>query len=106
MVIAEMCGFGEGQDMRGSILLLALAYAAPALAQDDNDEPAPIVVMGEQVERAERAADQARAITLRPSANNPLPRRYTPLCLKLFGIDENMVRPLPSVSARPSARWA
>ena len=47
----------------------------------------PIIVTGERAEQAERAAAQARAITLRPSGNNPLPRRYAPLCLKLFGID-------------------
>jgi len=69
------------------MLLVALAWATPVSAQADTDEQTPIIVTGERAEQAERAADQARAITLRPSADNPLPRRYAPLCLKLFGID-------------------
>lgn len=75
--------------MRRLIIPIALAFTAPAVAQDDADESTPIIVTGERAEQAERAADLARAITLRPSANNPLPRRYAPLCLKLFGIDAN-----------------
>lgn len=73
--------------MRRLMLLVALAWATPVSAQADTDEQTPIIVTGERAEQAERAADQARAITLRPSADNPLPRRYAPLCLKLFGID-------------------
>ncbi len=80
--------FGKGTDMRYLIFSLVLACGTPGLAQDDVEWSEPIVVTGERAEQAERAADQARAITLRPSANNPLPRRYAPLCLKLFGIDE------------------
>lgn len=73
--------------MRQLTMLIALACVSPTAAQQKVDGEAPIVVTGERAEQAERAADQARAITLRPSADNPLPRRYAPLCLKLFGID-------------------
>lgn len=73
--------------MRSFIVPIALACGHPAVAQDNVDDAAPIVVTGERAEQAERAADLAQAITLRPSANNPLPRRYAPMCLKLFGID-------------------
>lgn len=79
--------YGKRVDMRRLMLLVALAWATPVSAQADTDEQTPIIVTGERAEQAERAADQARAITLRPSADNPLPRRYAPLCLKLFGID-------------------
>ena len=79
--------YGKRVDMRRLMLLVALACAAPVSAQVNTDEQTPIIVTGERAEQAERAADQAPAITLRPSADNPLPRRYAPLCLKLFGID-------------------
>lgn len=73
--------------MRRWTVLLALVCMSPAAAQQNVEGEAPIVVTGERAEQAERAADQARAITLRPSADHPLPRRYAPLCLELFGID-------------------
>ncbi len=79
--------FGKRIEMRRLMLLIALVWAAPVSAQENVDRETPIIVTGERAEQAERAADQARAITLRPSADNPLPRRYAPLCLKLFGID-------------------
>ena len=61
----------------------AITSPAPCNASD----PASIVVVGSRAEQAEAAADQAKSITLRPTADNPLPRRYASICVKLFGID-------------------
>lgn len=48
----------------------------------------PIIVTGQRAELAATAADQAVAITQRPPTDVPLPRRYAPVCVKLFGIDQ------------------
>lgn len=55
-----------------------------------SDQPnAPIVVTGNRQEEAEQAADQAKAITLRPPANKPLPRFYDPVCVNVFGLESD-----------------
>ena len=52
-----------------------------------SSDPTAIVVVGSRAEQAEIAADQAKAITLRPPVDNPLPRHYERICVKVFGID-------------------
>ena len=66
-------------------LLLASAVSTSVIAAQDN--PSPIVVVGNRAEQAEVAATQAKTITLRPTVDSPLPRRYEPICVKLFGIN-------------------
>lgn len=68
-----------------SFLVATSAIASPA--PSNASDPASIVVVGSRAEQAEAAADQAKAITLRPPVDNPLPRHYERVCVKLFGID-------------------
>lgn len=73
-----------------SFLIAFLLSAAPnsAKLQDEVSEDAsPITVTGQRAELAAMAADQAVAITQRPPTDVSLPRRYAPVCPKLFGID-------------------
>ncbi|WP_309753830.1 hypothetical protein [Novosphingobium sp.] len=75
-------------------LPLVLMGESAALAQADaqlsaSDEPATITVTGNREKRAEAAANQAKAITPKPSGDVPLPRHYAPLCVVTFGIDPN-----------------
>ncbi|MFN3515626.1 MAG: hypothetical protein ACK4YM_00505 [Novosphingobium sp.] len=63
----------------GGVSSLALAGATPS-------ESESIVVLGDRAEQAGLAADQALAITMRPGVDYPLPRRYGPICVKVFGI--------------------
>ena len=71
-----------------TVLALAAATWAGAIsAQEGANGTSPIVVIGNRAEQAEIAANQAAAITLRPPIDTPMPRRYAPICVKLFGID-------------------
>ena len=63
------------------------AASAQEQSQNSASDPAAIVVVGDRAEQAEIAADQAKVITLRQPIDNPLPRRYAPICVKVFGID-------------------
>ena len=63
------------------------AASAQEQTQNSASDPAAIVVVGNRAEQAEIAADQAKVITLRQPIDNPLPRRYAPICVKVFGID-------------------
>ena len=66
--------------------LLWVVSADPALAQVATSEPT-ITVTGKRAEQAEVAANQAKEITLKPSGDVPLSHYYSPLCIKVFGID-------------------
>jgi len=67
---------------------LAIAtWAGATLAQAPRNELDAIVVTGNREQQADTAAQQAKAVTLKPLADNPLPRFYAPLCVKVFGID-------------------
>ncbi len=70
-------------------VLAALGGIATAqeAKHDSATDGGSIVVVGNRAEQAEIAADQAVAITLRPSDEFPLARRYAPICVKLIGID-------------------
>lgn len=70
-----------------SVALTIAAWAGATPAQATGVEPAAIVVTGNREQQAEVAAQQAKAVTLKPLADNPLPRFYAPLCVKVFGID-------------------
>ena len=70
-----------------AVLALMLIAPAGAYAQPVGAADPVIVVVGSRAEQADIAASQAKAITLRPPVDNPLPRRYAPICVKLFGID-------------------
>lgn len=74
---------------RTALALVVASLATASIAQDGGSPSDSIVVIGKRSEQAEVAAEQAKDITLKPTANNPLPRRYAPICLKLFGIDPN-----------------
>ena len=71
----------------GSFVLLVLGSSIASSVHASSGDPAPIVVVGDRANQAEIAATQAKSITLRPTADNPLPRRYASICVKLFGID-------------------
>lgn len=68
-------------------LVALLAGIGPARAEEPGDDPATIVVTADRLKQAEISADQARTITLRPPIDTPMPRRYSAVCLRLFGID-------------------
>ena len=70
-----------------ALVLAAVMSASVIAAQDEASSPGSIVVIGNRAEQAEIAANQAAAITLRPPIDTPMPRRYAPICVKLFGID-------------------
>lgn len=70
-----------------SLALAIATWAGAALAQAPRNEPDAIVVTGNRERQADTAAQQAKAVTLKPLADNPLPRFYAPLCVKVFGID-------------------
>ena len=69
------------------LVLSASIWAGAISAQEGANGTSPIVVIGNRAEQAEIAANQAAAITLRPPIDTPMPRRYAPICVKLFGID-------------------
>ena len=69
------------------LVLAAMTWACVVAAQEGSNSTSPIVVIGNRAEQAEIAANQATAITLRPPIDTPMPRRYAPICVKLFGID-------------------
>lgn len=75
---------------RAASLLLLATVATAAVAQgkarDSTADSGSIVVVGNRAEQAEAAADQAKVITLRPSDDFPMARRYAPICVKLLGI--------------------
>ena len=78
--------------MRASFITLGLIFgvwAVAATAQAPQPVAGEIVVVGNREEQAEIAANQAKAITLELSGDMPMPRRYAPICVKLFGIDPN-----------------
>lgn len=68
-----------------SLPVLAWAGSNSAQAQPGNVDA--IVVTGNREQQAEIAAEQAKLITLRPLGDNPLPRHYAPICVKVFGVD-------------------
>lgn len=68
-------------------LFALLSSIGPAGALERRDEPEAIVVTADRLKQAEISADQASAITLRPPIDTPMPRRYSPVCVRLFGID-------------------
>ena len=70
-----------------TLALINLAWAGATPAQATTSEPDQIVVTGNREQQAEVAAEQAKAVTLKPLADHPLPRHYAPICVKLFGID-------------------
>ena len=70
-----------------SLALILGVWTGATLAQIPPSESDAIVVTGEREKQAEVAANQAKAITLKPQADNPMPRHYAPICVKLFGID-------------------
>ncbi|MBA4161799.1 MAG: hypothetical protein C0515_06920 [Novosphingobium sp.] len=70
------------------LALIVAAWAGATSAQATANEQDAIVVTGNRQQQAEVAAEQAAAITLRTLADNPLPRHYTPICVKVFGIDQ------------------
>ena len=70
-----------------SVALTIATWADATSAQVTREEPNAIVVTGNREQQAEIAARQAKAVTLKPLADNPLPRFYAPLCVKVFGID-------------------
>ena len=70
-----------------ALVLAAATSASVIAAQDEASSPGSIVVIGNRAEQAEIAANQAATITLRPPIDTPMPRRYAPICVKLFGID-------------------
>lgn len=74
---------------RATFLALSVAtWAGVASAQAATDEQDTIIVTGNRQQQAETAAEQATTITLRTLAENPLPRHYAPICVKVFGIDQ------------------
>lgn len=74
-------------------LPLVLAGESALLAQADTQasppENAAIVVTGNREKQAKAAAEQAKSVTMRPSGDVPLARHYAPLCVKVFGIQED-----------------
>lgn len=72
---------------RGLLALVAAASASAVIAKQSAIDPGAIVVVGNRAEQAEIAGDQAKSITLRQPIDNPLPHRYAPICIKIFGID-------------------
>jgi hypothetical protein len=70
-----------------SLALLDAAWAGATAAQATAGEQDAIVVTGNRQQQAETAAEQAKAVTLRTLADNPLPRHYAPICVRVFGID-------------------
>jgi hypothetical protein len=68
-----------------SLPVLAWAGSNSAQAQPGNVDA--IVVTGNREQQAEIAAEQAKLVTLRPLGDNPLPRHYAPICVRVFGID-------------------
>ncbi len=66
-----------------SIAAIVVMPATTIAAQDVS----AIVVIGNREDQAKTAAEQAKVITLRPSADKPLPHHYAPICVRLFGID-------------------
>lgn len=67
-------------------LVALLSGIGPAKALEERDEPEAIVVTADRLRQAEVSADQARVITLQPPIDKPMPRRYSPVCVRLFGI--------------------
>lgn len=69
------------------VALTIATWAGATPAQAAEGEPDAIVVTGNREQQAQIAAQQAKAVTLKPLADNPLPRFYAPICVKVFGID-------------------
>lgn len=70
-----------------ALFLTMFAWAGFDSAQAQQGSADTIVVTGNREKQAEVAAEQARAVTLRPLGDNPLPRHYAPICVKVFGVD-------------------
>lgn len=71
---------------------LAVAGGTSALAQETAQQPpandGTIVVTGNREKQAKAAAEQAKAITMKPAGDVPLARHYAPICIKTFGIQQ------------------
>lgn len=72
---------------RPLVAVAALASTSVGIAHAQADDPGSIVVVGDRIDKADAAAQQGDLVTLRPPIDSPLPRRYAPICVKLFGID-------------------
>jgi hypothetical protein len=75
--------------MRRWLTLLSILplISSAASAEPEANSKDPIIVTGNRLEEAEISADLAKAITLRPPTNTPLPKHYEPVCIKVFGLD-------------------
>ena len=70
-----------------ALALISLTWAGETTVQATTSDQDSIVVTGNREKQAEIAAKQAKSVTLKPLGDDPLPRHYAPLCVKLFGID-------------------
>lgn len=73
--------------MRLTLTLLSLVAASAAMAQQSETQKTDIVVTGNRAIQAEITGDLAKSITLRPPVDQPLPKYYDPVCVKIFGMD-------------------
>jgi hypothetical protein len=72
--------------LMGAVLFGAFGLVSPIAALQNVQSASEIVVSGNRLEQAEKTADLAKAITLRPPKDQPLPRHYQPICVELFGL--------------------
>jgi hypothetical protein len=73
-----------------TVLLPILFFSAcPAGADNSQRETEQIVVTGNRAIQAELTADLAKSITMVPPKDQPLPRHYQPICLKIFGLEKD-----------------
>ncbi len=70
-------------------LLAFLLGGNTAHADDAKPEAEQIIVTGNRAIQAEQTADLAKSITMRPPKDQPLPRHYQPVCVKILGLEKD-----------------